>query len=166
MRLMLLRHAKADRPAGVADQDRALARRGREDADRVGATLAAEGMIPDRVVVSSAARTRETCARVLAAAKADPAVAYEPRLYEATSDTILAVLAEADLTGTVLLIGHNPGVHETAARLAGGGDRDGLMRLREGFPTAALAVFDLPDGAAPSDRAGRLERLVLPRGAG
>jgi phosphohistidine phosphatase len=164
MRLLLLRHAKADRPAGVADHDRPLARRGREDSDRVGAYLAAEGLAPDRVIVSDAARTRETCARVLAAAKASPAVVEEPRLYEATSDTILAVLAEADLTGTVLAIGHNPGFHETAARLAGGGDRDGLLRLSQGFPTAALAVFDLPDGTAPADRAGRLERFVLPRG--
>ena len=164
MRLMLLRHAKADRPAGTADHDRPLARRGREDADRVGAFLAAEGLVPDRVIVSSAARTRETGARVLAAAGATPPVADEPRLYEATSDTILAVLAGAKLAGTVLVVGHNPGVHETAARLAGGGDRDGLMRLREGFPTAALVVFALPDGTVPADRAARLERLVLPRG--
>lgn len=164
MRLMLLRHAKADRPAGVTDRDRPLARRGREDSDRVGAYLAAEGLVPDRVIVSSAVRTRETCDRVLAAGGFDPLVEEEPRLYEATSDTILSVLAEAELGGTVLAIGHNPGFHETAARLAGGGDRAGLQRLRDGFPTAALAVFDLPDGAAPADRAARLERLVLPRG--
>jgi phosphohistidine phosphatase len=162
MRLMLLRHAKADRPAGVADHDRPLAKRGRADAERVGAYLAAEGLVPDRVVVSSAKRTRETCERVLAGLGAKPEVTEEPRLYEATSDAILAVIGEAG-GGTVLVIGHNPGIHETAARLAGGGDREGLTRLREGFPTAALAVFDLPDGTAPADRAARLERLVLPR---
>jgi phosphohistidine phosphatase len=164
MRLLLLRHAKADRPAGGTDHDRPLARRGREDAERLGARLAADGLLPDRVIVSDALRTRQTCERVLAGAKASPPVAEEPRLYEATSAAILAVLAEADLTGTVLAIGHNPGFHETAARLAGGGDREGLMRLREGFPTAALAVFDLPDGTAPTDGAARLERFILPDG--
>ncbi len=65
-RLHLLRHAKSDRDQPVEDKERRLSRRGRETARRVGESLpAAIGQI-DLVLCSSALRTRETAALVLA----------------------------------------------------------------------------------------------------
>ena len=59
-RLMLLRHAKSNWPAGVADRDRPLAARGREAAPLIGGYLAEELLLPDLVLISPARRTVET----------------------------------------------------------------------------------------------------------
>src|ERR1700710_274986 len=72
-RLILLRHAKSDRPAGVADRERPLNDRGRRAAAAVGAHLAREGFRPDLDLVSAAARTRETWAAVRAPPRPSPA---------------------------------------------------------------------------------------------
>src|SRR5258708_13854511 len=61
MRLMLLRHAKAEKAeSGMRDRDRRLNARGRDDAARIAAHMARHALLPDRVIVSSAQRTRET----------------------------------------------------------------------------------------------------------
>src|SRR5580692_7842660 len=65
MRLMLLRHAKAEKAeAGMRDRDRRLNARGRDDAARVAAHMAQHALLPDQVIVSSAQRTRETWERM------------------------------------------------------------------------------------------------------
>ena len=65
--LLVLRHAKAGGEPGVNDLRRTLTGRGRRNADEAGRWLLAQGLRPDRVVCSSAERTRETWARVSAA---------------------------------------------------------------------------------------------------
>jgi phosphohistidine phosphatase len=125
-----------------------------------------QGLIPDRVLVSSARRTRETWELVAPAFAKPPAFGYEPRLYEASAKTILAVLQETDpRVHTLLVIGHNPGLQEIAAILMATGEPDARNRLVEKFPTAALAVLDIPTddwrGLKPS--CGRLDRFVTPR---
>ena len=84
-RLMILRHAKAERAApGGRDHDRALNERGREDARKIGDYMARHGLLPDRVVVSPAIRTRETWEHAALSVPDTRAVALEPRLYEAS----------------------------------------------------------------------------------
>ena len=58
--LVILRHAKAERPAELADADRPLTQRGHADAAAAGAWLAARGYRPDLVLCSPAKRTRQT----------------------------------------------------------------------------------------------------------
>ena len=58
--LVILRHAKAANPEGVADPDRPLTSRGHADAAAAGAWLAHRDLQPDLVLCSSARRTRET----------------------------------------------------------------------------------------------------------
>lgn len=176
-RLLLLRHAKADAPQGTPDRERPLAERGREQAARMGAYLAAEGLLPDRVVVSPARRTRETVDLVLGAlgrrgSGSEVPVEQEPRLYEAAPETIVAVARGLE-DACVLLVGHNPGLGEAARGLAGEGAPDDLARLRARFPTAALAVIDVGviDVAGEGWRElapaqGRLERFVTPEDLG
>lgn len=163
-RLMLLRHAKSDRPAGVGDHDRPLNDRGREAAPLVGAYLAAHKLIPDLIVCSTSARTRETCALVMAKLPKSVRVVFEEELYLAESDAILALVrALPRNAASALLIGHNPGMHEAAIELAGTGDADARRRLHDKFPTAALAVIDFDDWGAVRTRSGRLERYVTPK---
>jgi phosphohistidine phosphatase len=167
MRLMLLRHAKSEKAApGLPDRDRRLAERGRADAAQMGAYMAQHRLAPDRVLVSPAERTRETWACVAAALAKLPPVDYEERLYENHPDGILAAIKAVDhAASSVLVIGHNPGLHETAGELIGPGDFEARERLDQGLPTTGLIEIDFAGIDWPSLRAhgGRLVRFVTPR---
>jgi phosphohistidine phosphatase len=129
--LVLLRHAKADRPAGVADTDRPLTDRGHADAAAAGAWLTNQGYVPDLVICSPARRTRQTwhSVAVALAGAGSPTVRYERPLYDETPDELLTLMQsiESDFR-TVLVIGHNPTVSQLSMLLdkEGGIDSDGL----------------------------------------
>ncbi len=164
-RLILLRHAKSDRPAGVADRERPLNPRGRRAAPAVGAHLAKAGFRPDLALISPAQRTRETWEAV-AAGLGDPETRWQPEIYEAPAERILAVIRTApDQAGTVIVVGHNPGLGDLASDLVGEGPREARSRLALEFPTAAYAVidFDAARWAEVTPKRGRLERFVRPR---
>jgi phosphohistidine phosphatase len=166
-RLLLFRHAAAE-PADAATSDlqRALTAQGRSDAAVIGAYLASHVFRPDRVLVSPATRTRETWQQAMAALQTAPEPAFDARLHSATAQTLFAVIKETpDQSRTLLVLGHNPGLHELAMLLIATGEIDLRERLRENFPTAGLAVIDFAlDGWAKLHaRAGRLERFVSPR---
>jgi len=166
-RLLLLRHAKAERSrAGEGDHERPLAARGRDDAPKLGAYLVRHAFMPNLVVVSTSARTRETWELAATAFEDLPQVKFDERIYEAGPQAILKVIQEiGSEIGTLLVIGHNPGLQELAALLVAVGDSDALRRLKEEFPTAALAVinFMVEDWNRVHQRAGRLEHFVTPR---
>lgn len=167
-RLMLLRHAKSAWPAGIADLDRPLNERGREAAPRMGRYLQDEGLLPDLVLVSSARRTQETWDLVRAAV-GDVETRTEPRIYEAPSARLLAVVQEVSATArTLLMIGHNPGFEDLSKTLVGHGDRYAFARLSQKFPTAGLAVVDfaVESWSEVAARGGRLDRFVTPKTLG
>jgi phosphohistidine phosphatase len=154
-RLVLLRHAKSDWPPDVADRDRPLAKRGRDDAPLVGRWLGESGFVPDAVVCSTALRARETwnlaAAGLLTASPgASPVVRYEPRVYEASVLSLLMLVREFQPDWqTVLIVGHNPGLADLTV---------GLTKPPpdppSAFPTAAVAVLGLPgdwSDAAPGE---------------
>jgi phosphohistidine phosphatase len=167
-RLLLLRHAKSDWPEDMADADRPLNERGRAAAPQIGAFLAKQELVPQLALVSRARRTHETW-NLVAEALGPVEAKFDERLYAAASDTILNVIREtpADIE-TLLVIGHNPGLERLAASFAKSGDADAIRRMSKKFPTAGLAVIELPlndwkDAAPP---AGRLEMFVTPKGLG
>ena len=164
-RLMLLRHAKSDWSGGQRDHDRALAPRGTRAAPLVGRYMAQENLLPDRVLVSTARRTQETWALVKEAWAEAPPMALDERIYEASAKRLLDIVRHADAEArSLLLIGHNPGFEELAQLLADARDTAAHRRLAEKFPTAALAVIDLPIDrwADIIPQAGQLERFVTP----
>ncbi|MGH1574040.1 SixA phosphatase family protein [Methylobacterium sp. P31] len=164
-RLILLRHAKSDRTAGVVDRERPLNSRGRRAAPAVGAHLAKAGFRPDLALVSTAERTRETWEAV-AAALGNPQTRWQAEIYEAPAESILAVIRDApDEAATVIVVGHNPGLGDLAVALAGEGPREARSRLMVEFPTAAYVVidFDAAHWAEVAPGRGRLERFVRPR---
>lgn len=152
-RLILMRHGKAEpHAASGGDFERALAPRGQADATLMGEVLAKAGLAPDLALVSSARRTRETWA---AAGAAFPAARCEERrdLYHAEAQDILAAIRDEDPDGgTVMVVGHNPGLHDLALRLALGGPSAPalLAQLRGKFPTSTVAVFAIDAAGAPS----------------
>jgi phosphohistidine phosphatase len=166
MRLMLLRHAKAEKAeSGMPDRDRRLNARGRDDAARIAAHMVAHALLPDRVLVSSAQRTRETWERMSAAFAAAVPVGYEDRLYESGTEAIVTAIKATDRSASALLvIGHNPGLYDTTRLLLAqrGGD---AHQLDDGLPTAGLVVIDFAgdDWRKLAARNGRLEGFVTPR---
>jgi phosphohistidine phosphatase len=141
-RLHLLRHAKSSRDDGVDDRERRLSRRGRDDACAVGGTLPQALGPLDLVLCSSALRTRETAELVLAEFAPHPKILFEDTLYLAGAAALLTRLTALDEnSGAVLVIGHNPGLHEFALALAA---REGgaYRALAQGkFPTTVRASF-------------------------
>lgn len=167
-RLVVLRHAKSAWPDGVADRDRPLAARGRRDAPAAGRAIAETIGLPGLVLCSTAVRTRETWE--LAAAQWDTSVPvrHEPRLYAADAPALLAVLHEVPTeVGTLLLIGHNPGLADLVVTLAGDGVDDTLDRVRTKFPTSAVAVLSWRGAGWPDLVPGTalLTAMTVPRGA-
>jgi len=167
MRLMIFRHAKAEKSApGMRDRDRPLAPRGLKDAARMSVYMAHHALVPGHALVSPARRTRETWDGLAAALPAGIPVFYEDRLYDAGPDEILTVIRETRRAiRTLIVVGHNPGLHETARLLIAAGDVEARERLNEGLPTSGLAVIDFAgdDWTKLHPRGGRLERYVTPR---
>jgi phosphohistidine phosphatase len=145
-RLVLLRHAKAEH-SGVADELRRLTTLGTHQAAGVGQSLRATGLLPERVLVSSALRTRETWAGVAEGLAGDPApdVVTTDALYAAgIADVVVQVKATDARVRTLLVVGHEPAMSGTAAHLAGSGSAAHLAQVRTGLPTAAYAVLEVP----------------------
>lgn len=164
-RLLLLRHAKSDWPAGVADHERPLATRGREAAPIIGRYMAAEHLLPDHVVVSPSRRTQETFDLVSAEWPHEAGHRIDGRIYEAKVDALLSVIRDTpSASRTLLVVGHNPGMADLAAHLTGQADRYAFARIKTKYPTCALAVleFRLESWAAIAKATGRLERFVTP----
>ncbi|EXU62627.1 histidine phosphatase family protein [Streptomyces sp. DSM 41524] len=140
-RIVLLRHAKADWPQ-VADHERPLAERGRNDAPLAGRRIAEAGLTPELTLCSTALRTRETWKLVVHELPQRPKTVYEERLYDAPVGQLIEVINETsdDITD-LLVVGHNPGMHGLADALAGEADEDAKERMDRGaFPTSAFAV--------------------------
>ncbi|MEV0228502.1 histidine phosphatase family protein [Nonomuraea sp. NPDC050786] len=115
--LIVLRHAKADQILGLADRERPLTGRGERDAKRAGDEIRAAGLAPDVVLCSPALRTRRTAELAFPEVE----ISYERDIYEAYPEDLLEVVRRTDPElSTVVLCGHNPGVHELALALAGG----------------------------------------------
>ena len=144
-RLHLLRHAKSSTKEDVEDHDRRLSRRGRETASRVGEHLPTKLGAVGLVLCSSARRTRETLDLVIAGFSPRPLTMIEGELYLASGEGLARRLRRLDARETnVLLIGHNPGLHELAVALADEGS-PAFRALASGkFPTTACASFLVP----------------------
>lgn len=161
--LLLLRHGKAVGSDPAGDHERALNALGRWQASAIGAQLSRTGLAPDLALVSDARRTRETAE--LALGPETHALRIEAGLYDASTQTILDfVRAVPNDIRRLLIVGHNPGIGETARLLERSGEPQAAVALQDGFPTAALAVFELdtPDWSTIGPASATLTRFIVP----
>ena len=161
-----MRHAKAE-PTGPSDHERALARRGHEEAAEAGRWLAAQGVRPDAALVSDALRTRETWDEVAGGAGWDVVPEVSHALYVAGSDTAFDLVREVDAdVVTLVLVGHNPTMAYAAELLDDGeGDQEASTAMvTRGFPTSAVSVFEVScPWADVGPGSGRLEAFHVPQ---
>ena len=140
--LILLRHAHAgSHTTGPDDRNRVLSEVGVQEARAAGAWLREQGLLPDRVLCSPAARTRETLAVLGDLGVVE--VREEPSIYEASPGTLAALVDANRDANRLLLVGHNPGLEQLAALMHSGQTGD-----YRGMPPAGIAVLKLPVDAA------------------
>jgi phosphohistidine phosphatase len=170
-RLMLLRHAKteSEAPSG-RDQDRRLDERGRRDATEIGNWMGRHPPFADMVMVSPAVRAHQTWEIAWEAMNdfaPTPEVEFLPELYGADPAQLLETIRSAVATDPkrLMLVGHNPGMHELALALTGSGDTAGRKALSDNLPTSGLAVFDfaIDDWSEVAFRRGKLVLFVSPK---
>jgi phosphohistidine phosphatase len=170
-RLMLLRHAKTetDAPSGQ-DHDRRLDERGHKDAAEIGHWIARNPPFPGLVLVSTAVRARQTWDLAWEEMKGrvpKPEVEILDELYGAEPTRLLQIvrMASASDPKRLMLVGHNPGMHEVALMLAGSGDKTARKALEDNLPTSGLAIldFDIGDWSDVAFRRGKLALFVSPK---
>jgi len=161
-RLILIRHAKSDwGDAALDDHDRPLNDRGTRSAAAIGDWLAARDIRPDALLCSTARRTRETWAGISANLAASTAEHFLPELYHASADRILAAV-HGMTDPTIMLIGHNPGIGDTANRIVADPPRH--PRFAD-YPTGATLVVDFrtDDWRGVLWGTGQVAEFVVPR---
>ncbi len=171
--LLLMRHAKSlwDDPK-LSDHARPLNARGRASAVAMRRAMRELGLVPDLVLVSSARRTLQTL-EALGPWDDTPLIEPMDALYLASAHAMLEVLhSVTETVRSVLVLGHNPGMHELALTLVGAhafsrppdADRARLSQLAEGYPTGALAEFAIAGPwALLGEGSGRLQHFLTPR---
>lgn len=165
--LILLRHAKTETgSAGQDDKARRLIPRGNEATRIIGNWLVEKGLIPDYVLCSDAIRTTETVLGIEHAYKRPLPVNYTPKLYLASANEILNVIeAVPENVSRLMVVAHNPGVHELAMKLARNGDDSLIDKMAIKFPTCAVATFacHTPDWATIRSARTELSDFVSPK---
>ena len=157
--LLLMRHAKSSWDnAELADHDRPLNKRGRRDAPRMGKWLCDQGVIPGRIISSTAVRARKTAAVVAEACGMDDHLELDRSLYFGDVSEWVALIAETDSEiQSVMLVGHNPGLEDFLEHLIGHYER---------LPTATVACVELPIDAwqnLSTNSSGRLLAIWRPK---
>jgi phosphohistidine phosphatase len=144
--LIILRHGKAEvAKSGQDDHERPLAERGKVETDRMGAYAAAHSIHPQKILCSTAVRTRGTLKCFLDGKNGPvPEVEYVDKIYNASENQLLqAIASQPENVETLMVIGHNPGLHQLALRFALKGEPAMISQIVAEFPTCALARIDL-----------------------
>lgn len=165
-KLTLLRHAKSSWDDPVQrDFDRPLNQKGLRAARTVGEHLRREGMRFDHVVASPAVRVIETLDGVWDGFGQTLKPLWERRIYLASCMTLLDVVHDTpESAGSLLLVGHNPGLEDLVLMLTPDGGDDLRESLEEKFPTASVAVLEFEGGWREMAQGGtRLTSFVRPR---
>ncbi|MBD2768536.1 histidine phosphatase family protein [Hymenobacter sp. BT664] len=160
--LYLLRHAKSSWNFDeLSDQERPLNDRGRDDAPTMGKALAKRNIRPDLIVSSPAVRAMSTAMLVAREMQySHEKIVVEPGIYGTDVAGLLAIIRNLpDAADSVLLVGHNPTITDTANELSPSALPD--------MPTAAVVClhFDCDQWEAVSKANAEFYFYDYPRNA-
>lgn len=165
--LTLLRHAKAETGSSTQDDKaRGLTERGVKATEYIGRYMREKALSPDKVLCSSAIRTTETLMKIERVYNHTLPVEYSDKLYLASAGEILNVIASVDAgVHHLMVVAHNPGVHELCLKLARDGDEKLIDKMAIKFPTCALATFKChtPDWGVLKDARCKLLDFATPK---
>lgn len=169
--LFLLRHAKSawDDPS-LGDHDRPLAPRGVKASHKMGEYMKSHGLLPDMVLCSTARRAAETLTNVMTELESvqpnRPPIEHDRAFYlcgwQAWMERIRNV---PDEINKLLIVGHNPDMHNLALMLCREGPEEQMSHLASHYPTGALCQVETDSArwADISAENSRLLEFVLPR---
>jgi phosphohistidine phosphatase len=159
--LFILRHAKSSWDnAALSDFERPLNERGLGAAPLVGGLMKKNRFEPELILSSPARRAEQTATLIKQSAGIGSAIRFDERIYEASPARLLEVVSEQEeKIGSIMLVGHNPGL-------------EGLLKFLTGelqpMPTAALAIVDLETDkwSTINSSKGKLRTLIRPKEIG
>jgi phosphohistidine phosphatase len=154
-KLLLIRHAKAEKDTSVKDINRPLKYIGIQDAGFMADRIKEKSIIPQIIITSPALRTKTT-AEIFADHLLLPAPETKKAIYEASQQTWLKVINQLpDQYDFIAIVGHNPGVSQILYYLTG--------EAREVHTsTVALIDFETDDWASVSGETGKLAYYSSP----
>eukprot|EP00903_Cladosiphon_okamuranus_P002962 g2960.t1 len=165
-RLILMRHAKTEPwTEGIDDHARALTPLGHDASVAMAAALKAEGWSPDKAIVSTARRTRETWTH-LSHVFGTCELVIEEDLYLAGERGVSDLIADHDSAKTLIVISHNPGLHDLSLgllRAAGSFDHQAAVRIAAKLPTGAAVMFEAEEDGAFIPAHFRLRNFIKPK---
>lgn len=146
--LIILRHGHAENNSATgSDAARKLSPQGIAEAACIGKIINEKNLFPDLILCSAATRTRETLDGMQKLLPSNVAVEYSKDIYSASETELLTQIANiADKINSVMIIGHNPSLHQLAIRLAKRGDKKLRDDLLFSFPPCSIAVFSFAEG--------------------
>lgn len=160
-----MRHGEAAGRSAEGDAARALTARGDADCRRLAAHLKHHGAAWDTILCSSARRAQESAELLAAAMDSPPALEIRPELYlDGAEGLLMQLRALAGMAESVLLVGHNPGLHALTRFLVGRGSGTMARRAVRESPPGAIAAFtcDIDDWADLSPERANLRDFITP----
>jgi len=165
-RLILMRHAKTEPwTEGIDDHARALTPVGHDAAETMAKALKSEGWSPEKAILSTARRTRETWSH-LSGVFGGCDMVLEDDLYLAGERGISDIITEHDGARTLIIIGHNPGLHDLAVSLlreAGSVDHQAARRISSKLPTGGVVMFEAEEDGAFVPALFKLQNFMKPK---
>lgn len=163
----ILRHAKAETGSATQDDhDRGLIQQGLDACLVIGKYMADQAINPDLVLCSTAKRAKITWSLVREASKNTSKQEFTDMLYLASANEVVKqLMCLPESITSVLVVGHNPGLHQLSLNLAKKADDAMLDRLMMKFPTCAMATIDLGETSweEMARSSGSLKAFVTPR---
>jgi phosphohistidine phosphatase len=141
-KLFIIRHAKAEFNSNIDDHDRCLTDKGVKDCSKVAKFLKTKNIFPDHIICSSSIRTTHTIRNILQECNLSNTVIIKPEIYRASSREIINIVSEIDNSfKKVMIVAHNPAVHELCEKFAKDGLKSDLTMIKAGMVPAAIALF-------------------------
>lgn len=153
--ILLLRHAKSEDPGLIQpDFKRHLKERGIKDIIKVTEHFIDFGIMPEKILCSTANRTKETLHEFLQISKSPADVQLMDELYHASASTIFDCVApEFEKHETIMVVGHNFGISQLADFLSETGCQE--------LPTSGLVILDFDSLFEPGQ--GKIRHFISPK---
>ncbi len=165
LRLYIMRHAKSSWAVpGARDVHRELNERGLSDLKKVSKVFENESILPEKILCSSAIRTRQTLDAIVDVFDNDPEIVFTEKLYSSGLSEYIDIISATKDAKSLLIIGHNSMCGSLATALTGSGDSSELEKIAYKYPTAAISIidFELDDWSQVIKGSGNLIKSVFP----